>query len=38
MSDFNCLNVFIKLMNRHWVDKDINELLEKLTKFVEENY
>ena len=25
-------------MNRHWVDKDITDLLDKLSEYLEENY
>lgn len=38
MSDINALNIFTKLLNRHWVDKDINELLDKLYEYVDQNY
>lgn len=37
LSDINALNIIIKLQNRHWVDKDINDLLEKLNEYLEEN-
>jgi len=30
MSDINALTIITKLQNRHWVDKDITDLLEKL--------
>jgi len=38
MADINCQNLFTKLLNRHWVDKDINELLDKLYEYVDKNY
>jgi hypothetical protein len=28
LSDIDCLNLVIKLKNRHWVDEDINKLLD----------
>ena len=30
LSDIDALSIIIKLQNRHWVDEDINSLLEKL--------
>jgi len=30
--------IFTKLHNRHWVDKDINDLLDKLYEYVDQNY
>lgn len=38
MSDINLSNLFNKLTNRHWVDKDITDLLDKLNKHLDENY
>jgi len=35
MSDINALNIFTKLQNRHWVDKEINDLLDKLYEYVD---
>ena len=35
LSDANVLNTVIKLQNRHWVDKDINDLLEKLFEYLD---
>jgi len=29
-SDIDAFNLIIKLQNRHWVDEDINKLLDKL--------
>ena len=34
----NALNLVIKLQNRPWVDKEIDELLEKLFKHFDQNY
>jgi hypothetical protein len=28
LSDIDALNMIIKLQNRHWVDEDINKMLE----------
>ena len=38
MSDINALNLITKLQNRHWVDKDITDLLEKLFQYLDQNY
>jgi hypothetical protein len=35
MSDLNTLHTVTKLQNRHWVDRDINDLLEKLWEFLD---
>ena len=35
LSDINALNILTKLHNRHWVDKDINELLDKLYEYID---
>lgn len=37
LSDIDCLNLIIKLQNRHWVDEDINKLLDSLFEFFNEN-
>ena len=37
MSDIGVLNLTIKLQNRHWVDPDINELLDKIFEFLDQN-
>lgn len=37
MSDIGVLNTVIKLQNRHWVDSDINDLLQKLFEFLDQN-
>jgi hypothetical protein len=37
LSDIDTLSLVIKLQNRHWVDEDINKLLEKLFEFFEAN-
>ena len=38
LSMINALNIVIKLQNRPWVDKDIEENLETLFKFFDANY
>lgn len=38
MSDINAIQMITKLQNRHWVDKDINELLDKLFNHLDQNY
>ena len=38
LSMINALNLVIKLQNRPWVDKEIDELLEKLFKHFDQNY
>ena len=38
LADINALNIFTKLHNRHWVDKDITDLLDKLYEYVDQNY
>lgn len=35
MTDINALNIITKLSNRHWVDKDINDLLDKLFEYID---
>jgi len=35
MSDINALNIFSKLLNRHWVDKDITDMLDVLYKHID---
>ena len=37
MSDIGVLSLSIKLQNRHWVDNDINDLLEKIFEFLDQN-
>ena len=37
LSDIDCLNLIIKLQNRHWVDEDINKQLDNLFEFFNEN-
>lgn len=37
MSDIGVLSLSIKLQNRHWVDNEINELLEKIFEFLDQN-
>ena len=38
LSDINANYIVTKLMNRHWVDKDISELLDKLAEYLDQNY
>jgi len=38
LSDINAVNIITKLQNRHWVDRDITELLERLFGYLDENY
>lgn len=38
LSMVNAFNIVIKLQNRPWVDKDINEVLERLFKYFDKNY
>lgn len=37
LSDAGVLNTVIKLQNRHWVDSDITDLLEKLFEYLDQN-
>lgn len=37
LSDIDCLNLVIKLQNRHWVDEDIHKVLETLFNYFDEN-
>ena len=37
LSDIDCSSIINKLLNRHWVDEDINKLLQALDEFFEEN-
>ena len=37
MSDISLMNLIIKLQNRHWVDNDITELLDKIFEFLDQN-
>ena len=34
----NALNIVMKLQNRPWVDKEIDELLQRLFKYFDQNY
>lgn len=36
-NDIDSLNLIVKLQNRHWVDEDINKLLENQKKYFQEN-
>jgi len=38
MGDINAMTIITKLQNRHWVDKDIHDLLEKLFDYLDQNY
>ena len=38
LSDINAVYLVNKLVNRHWVDKDITDLLDKLSEYLDENY
>jgi len=37
MSDIDVLNLIYKLQNRHWVDEDINKMLNSLCDYFESN-
>jgi V-type H+-transporting ATPase subunit H len=37
LSEIDALNLIVKLQNRHWVDEDINKMLEDLYGYFEEN-
>jgi len=37
LSDIDALSLVVKLQNRHWIDNDINEMLEKMFEFFESN-
>ena len=37
LSDIDALNLIIKLQNRHWVDDDINKMLESLFEYFDQN-
>mmetsp|Transcript_19642 Transcript_19642/g.30293 ORF Transcript_19642/g.30293 Transcript_19642/m.30293 type:complete len:384 (+) Transcript_19642:2-1153(+) len=37
LSDIDVLNLIFKLQNRHWVDEDINKMLESLAEYFETN-
>ena len=37
LSDIGVLGTVIKLQNRHWVDPDINELLDRLFEYLDQN-
>ena len=36
-SDIDALGQVNKLMNRHWIDEDINKMLERLLQYFEDN-
>ena len=36
-SDIDALSQVTKLMNRHWIDKDINKMLDSLYAYFDEN-
>jgi hypothetical protein len=38
LSDLNTIHVMAKLQNRHWVDPDIQEMLEKIWTYLDEHY
>lgn len=38
LSDLNAIQMITKLQNRHWVDQDISEMLERIWGFLDENY
>ena len=38
LSDINAVYLVNKLLNRHWVDKDITDLLDKLAEYLDLNY
>lgn len=37
LSDIDALSMIIKLQNRHWVDDDINKMLEQMFEYFESN-
>lgn len=37
LSDIDALSLIVKLQNRHWVDDDINHMLQKMYEFFEAN-
>lgn len=37
LSDIDALNLIIKLQNRHWVDEDINKMLDQLFEYFDQN-
>tara|TARA_B110000285_G_scaffold39084_1_gene42537 strand:+ start:572 stop:1039 length:468 start_codon:yes stop_codon:yes gene_type:complete len=37
LSDIDALSLVVKLQNRHWIDNDINDMLEKMYEFFESN-
>lgn len=37
LSDIDCSSIIDKLLNRHWVDEDINKLLASMDEFFEEH-
>ena len=38
VSDLSCIELIEKLQQRHWVDKDIRDMLDELWKILDENY
>lgn len=38
MSDLNTQDLMVKLEQRHWVDEDIKELIDKIWKVLDESY
>ena len=37
LSDIDAISLIVKLQNRHWVDEDINALLDELYKYFDDN-
>ena len=37
LSDIDALSLIVKLQNRHWIDSDINDMLEKMYDFFDAN-
>ena len=37
LSDIDALNLIVKLQNRHWVDEDINNMLDTLYEYFDQN-
>ena len=35
MSDINAISIITKLQNRHWVDQEIHELLDKIFNYLD---
>lgn len=38
MGDINAMSLVAKLQNRHWVDQDIHDLLDRLVEYLDQNY